>query len=88
MIKAALKLIALAEKCKLLPQNIRLFHQLAENERSGKWYHVVRVIHRLINFQESKRAGRCVVNSGVDEDLDRRTFHYYFLILFEIFIMD
>ncbi|EFX62143.1 putative MSH5, mismatch repair ATPase [Daphnia pulex] len=67
----AKNLIALSDKCKILPQHIRLFYNLAESERSSKWYHVVNVIHRLINFQESKRAGRCVVNSGVDEDLDR-----------------
>ena len=67
-----MQLIALSDKCEILPQHIRLFHNLANCERSRKWYHVVNVIHRLINFQESKRAGRCVVNSGVDEDLDRR----------------
>ncbi|KAI9557097.1 putative MSH5 [Daphnia sinensis] len=67
----AKNLIALADQCKVLPQRIRLFRDLAESERSSKWYHVVNVIHRLINFQESRRAGRCVVNSGVDEDLDK-----------------
>lgn len=71
-----MQLIALSDKCEILPQHIRLFHNLANCERSRKWYQVVNVIHRLINFQESKRAGRCVVNSGVDEDLDRRNLFF------------
>lgn len=67
-----MQLVALSDKCKALPQEIPLFKRFTDSEQMRKWQCVVDIIYRLVNFDESKRVGRCIVNFGVDEDLDRR----------------
>ena len=79
-------LMALSDICKSLPQDIRLFSQLAQCQQSGQLHHITSVIHRLINFPESKKEGRCVINWGVDEDLDRREYIDVCPFNYEIFI--
>lgn len=65
-------LIHLSSICKSLPQDIGLFHDLSRCQNTGHLHRISDIIHRLINFEESRRAGRCVINQGVDDDLDQR----------------
>lgn len=64
-------LVALCDICSTLPQEIDLFRQLSECRDSGQLYRITKAIHRLIDFGESKRTGHCVINYGIDEELDQ-----------------
>jgi hypothetical protein len=64
-------LIALSSICQTLPQDITLVRQLANCQKSSQVHQFANVFNRIINFEESKRAGRCVLNFGVDDDLDQ-----------------
>lgn len=72
-------MIALSSICQALPQDIALFRQLASCQKSSHLHHIANVVNRIINFEESKKAGRCVLNYGVDDDLDQcKNIKYFF----------
>ena len=62
----------MSDICKSLPQDVDLFRDLSRCQDVGHLHRISDIIHRLINFEESRRTGRCVVNHGVDDDLDQR----------------
>ena len=66
-------LLALCDICSTLPQEIELFLLLSQCRDSGQLYRLTKVIYRLIDFEESKRAGRCIINYGNDPELDKCT---------------
>jgi DNA mismatch repair ATPase MutS len=59
-------LMALSEMAASLPQNIALFCQLSQLREGRHLYKITSTIHRMVNFDESKRASRAVVNYGLD----------------------
>ena len=73
ILTTTLNLIHLSDMCQSLPQHVDLFQKLSHCQSIGDLHRISNIIHRLINLEESRRAGRCVVNHGVDDDLDQCT---------------
>lgn len=65
------QLLTLSHVCGTLPQNIKVFKKLKDIRCSGELVEIVSVIQRLIDFPESARLGRFVINAGVDAPLDK-----------------
>lgn len=77
LLTTAQHLMALSEMAAPLPQDIALFGQLSQLSReASRLYTITSTIHRIVNFDESKRSGRCVVNYGIDQQLDKRNLHF------------